>query len=119
MFRLALKRGLAEGWGDFRPFLCSFVNTVNWGWTQLRPDLRPMFEIGAAELWVAARMALDATAFEGLDESGFTPPDFAFHVRRKLDRLVPTERNFGLAHLDSIRMHPSIMRALARPGVAR
>lgn len=114
MFRMALKRGMTEGWGDFRPMLASFVNTVNWSWAKLRPDLRPAFEQGAAELWVAARQVVDASAFDGLGDERFSPPDFGFYCRLQLDRISHLPPTYGHAYLDSIRMHPSAVRYLAR-----
>lgn len=54
MFRLALRRGLAEGWPDFGPVLTSFIHTVNWATEGLRPNLVATFVKGAAELWVIA-----------------------------------------------------------------
>lgn len=110
MFRMALKRGVTEGWNDFRPMLSSFVNTVNWCWTNLRHDLRPAFEQGAAELWVVARCTLDDGSFVGLGDESFAPPDFGFYCRRYSDRLRHLDRNYGNAYLDSIQMHPSIVR---------
>lgn len=114
MFRMALKRGITEGWNDFRPMLSSFVNTVNWCWTNLRHDLRPAFEQGAAELWVAARCTLDDGSFVGLGDESFAPPDFGFYCRRYSDRLRHLDRNYGNAYLDSIQMHPSIVKSLTR-----
>ena len=95
MFRLVLKRGVSEGWNDFRPVLASFVKTVNWGWTNLCADLRPAFELGAAELWACAQASLDQGAFSGLTDDQFAPPDFAYHAGHFRDKL----RQIGRAHV--------------------
>ena len=110
MFRLVLKRGISEGWNDFRPVLTSFIRTVNWCWTNLRADLRPAFERGAAELWAYANCALDAQAFHGLDDGLFAPPDFAFYARNFRDKLRLLDRSYGSVYLDSINMHPAMLR---------
>ncbi len=114
MFRLMLKRGVTEGWDDFGPMLRSFVNTVNWCWTGLRPDLRPAFERGAAELWVYAQNALDPAAFRGLPDEGFVPPDFAYYVRKLHAKMTPLDRSYGNVYLDSIDMHAGMVKARLR-----
>ena len=116
MFRMVLKRGITEGWNDFRPMLASYVKTVNWCWTSLRADLKPAFEQGAAELWVLARFTLDDGSFAGLGDDQFLPPDFGHYCRRATDRLRHLDRNYGHAYLDSILMHPGTVRALMRNG---
>jgi glycosyltransferase involved in cell wall biosynthesis len=110
MFRMVLKRGITEGWNDFRPTLSSFVRTVNWCWSHLRPDLRPAFERGAAELWAYAHGALEASAFEELGDDQFAPPDFAYHVRTFRARLRVLDGSYGGVYLDSIDMHPTMLR---------
>ncbi len=110
MFRLVLKRGVTEGWRDFHPVLKSFVNTVNWCWSGLRPDLRPAFERAAAELWVHAGFALGAEVFADLPAAGFAPPDFGFlatQLRRKLTGIGPS---LGGVYLDAIEMHAGLVR---------
>lgn len=118
MFRMVLKRGITEGWNDFRPMLASYVKTVNWCWSSLRADLKPAFEQGAAELWVLARFTLDEGSFAGLGDEQFLPPDFGHYCRRATDRLRHLDRNYGHAYLDSILMHPGTVRALSRNGLA-
>ena len=118
MFRLVLKRGVSEGWNDFRPVLASFVRTVNWCWNNLRADLRPAFERGAAELWAYARTTLDHEAFHGLADDQFAPPDFAYYARNFRDKLQLLDRSYGSAYLDSIDMHPAMLHVpgCGRPG---
>ena len=108
MFRLVLKRGISEGWNDFRPVLSSFVKTVNWCWNVLRADLRPAFVRGAAELWAYARITLPGDAFDGLHDDQFAAPDFAYHTRGFQDRLQHLDRSYGAVYLDSIDMHPAM-----------
>ncbi len=110
MFRMVLKRGISEGWNDFRPMLSSFVRTVNWCWNHLRPDLRPAFERGAAELWAYAHAALETSAFEGIGDDQFAPPDFAYHARTFRARLRLLEGSYGSVYLDSIDMHPTMLQ---------
>ena len=110
MFRLVLKRGVSEGWNDFRPVLSSFIRTVNWSWGKLRVDLRPAFERGAAELWAYARTTLDPAAFDGLSEDQFAPPDFAFYAKNFRDKLRALDRSYGAVYLDSIDMHPAMLQ---------
>ena len=114
MFRMMLKRGVIEGWTDFRPMLRSYVNTVNWCWTGLRLDLRPAFENGAAELWVYALNTLDPAAFHDLPDDAFVPPDFAYHVRRLRAKLQPLQQSYGNIYLDSIDMHVGIVKSIGR-----
>ena len=116
MFRLVLKRGVSEGWNDFRPVLASFHKTVNWCWSQLRADLRPAFERGAAELWAYAQATLDHGAFDGLADDQFAPPDFAFYVRGFRDKLRLLDRSYGSIYLDSIDMHPAMLKGPGKAG---
>lgn len=109
MFRMILKRGVSEGWNDFRPALQSYINTVNWCWSGLRPDLRPAFVKGAAELWVYANNTLGAHSFNGLPLDLFTPPDFIFYVNGFRDRLSALDHSYGSIYLDSINMHPGMV----------
>ena len=109
MFRLVLKRGITEGWTEFRPLMASYVRTVNWAWHSLRPDLRPAFEQGAAELWAWAGLVLDPFAFDGTSDTHFAPPEFALVVRQFRDRLRLLDRSYGAVYLDSINMHPAMV----------
>lgn len=111
MFRLMLKRGVTEGWNDFRPMLRSFVNTVNWCWSGLRADLRPAFERGAAELWVYAQITLDPAAFADLPDEKFIPPDFPYYVRKLRTKLRPLEQSYGSIYLDSFDMHTVMVKS--------
>ncbi|MBC7737655.1 MAG: FkbM family methyltransferase [Candidatus Saccharibacteria bacterium] len=113
MFRMILKRGVNEGWNDFRPVLQSFINTVNWCWTGLRPDLRPAFVKGAAELWTYANCALEPHNFNGLSPDQFAPPDFGFYANGFRERFAALDRSYGSIYMDSINMHPDM---LASPG---
>lgn len=120
MFRMMLKRGVTEGWNDFRPMLRSFVNTVNWCWHGLRVDLRPAFERGAAELWVYAQITLDPAAFRDLPNEAFAPPDFPYYVRKLRDKLKPLEHSYGSIYLDSFDMHTVMIKsAQGRPAAGK
>jgi FkbM family methyltransferase len=118
MFRLMLKRGVTEGWNDFRPMLRSYINTVNWCWNGLRVDLRPAFERGAAELWVYAQITLDATAFRDLPTESFAPPDFPYYVRKLRAKLKPLEQSYGSIYLDSFDMHTVMIKSAQGQQVA-
>jgi glycosyltransferase involved in cell wall biosynthesis len=121
MFRMVLKRGVNEGWNDFRPVLTSFIKTVNWCHASLRPDLRPAFLRGAAELWAYARNTVGHGAFEGLGEDQFDPPDFGFYLRRFHEKLTPVQHSYGNVYLDSIDMHPTMLHhaSPAKPGAGK
>ena len=109
MFRMILKRGVTEGWNDFRPALQSYINTVNWCWTGLRADLRPAFVRGAAELWIYACNVLTPENFNGLSLDQFFPPDFVFYANDFRGRLAALDKSYGSIYLDSINMHPSML----------
>lgn len=114
MFRLLLKRGASDGWSDFAPMLRSFINTVNWIYPNLRPDLRPAFIKGAAELWVYARKTLGEVVFAALPTSAFLPLDFGFHVAVLEERLKGFGPSYGWAYLDSFEMHVPMMKSLRK-----
>ena len=118
MFRVVLKRGVSEGWNDFRPVLASFIRTVNWCWHHLQADLRPAFERGAAELWAYAETALDRGAFHGLAEDQFAPPDFSFYLRGARDRLRGLNGTYGSVYLDSIDMHAAMQPGSGQGGTS-
>lgn len=110
MFRLALKRGLQEGWPSFAPLLRSYVNTIDWTHGGLRDDLRPQFLAAAAELWVLMQKALGARAFDDFPDTVFVTDGFgeqADRVRRRLDGLGGSH---AFAWLDSAMMHADILR---------
>lgn len=111
MFRLMLKRAMAEGWNDFTPLLRSFVNTVNWITAKLRPDLRPAFLRGAAELWVYARKALGDLPFQDLPISVFEPADFSHHAGVLETRLKHLDASYAWTYLDSFEMQVPMMKA--------
>ncbi|MFT7595548.1 MAG: FkbM family methyltransferase [Paracoccaceae bacterium] len=111
MFRMMLKRGLAEGWNDFDPILKSFVNTVNWINGGLRPDLKPDFIRGAAELWVYMQKALGPAPFERFDKTSFDAVDFDYHVQAYTDKLAGLSVSFMWGYLDSAVMHVDAVRA--------
>lgn len=113
MFRMMLKRGMTEGWNDFHPMLRSFVNTVNWCWSGLRPDLRPAFEKGAAELWVYAQNTLPAATFNDLPITAFVPPDFGYYVQTLRSKLKPLDQTLGSIYLDSFEMHTAMIKSVA------
>jgi glycosyltransferase involved in cell wall biosynthesis len=112
MFRMLLKRGLNEGWNDFNPILQSFVNTVNWIHGGLRPELKPDFIQGAAELWVYMKKALGPAAFAKFGDAGFDAADFSFHVQHYTDKLSGLGVSFMWGYLDSVRMHVDAVRAM-------
>ena len=105
MYRLVLRRALAEGWNDLGPLLASYVNTVNWSCGQLERGLRPRFVRAAAELWVVMRLALGEAAFAGLPETAVQVPDFAHYVAVLQGRLAGLPASHAWACLDSIEMH--------------
>lgn len=115
MFRMMLKRGLSEGWNNFDPVLQSYVNTVNWIHGGLRPDLKPEFIKGAAELWVYMQKALGPAPFARFDQTSFTAVDFGFHVQHYTDKLEGLGTSFMWSYLDSALMHVDAVRANQKP----
>lgn len=111
MFRLILKRGLTEGWNNFPPVLRSYVNTVNWSWSALRPDLQPLFAKAAAELWVFMQKALDPASFGDLPDSGFAITDFSHYTAQLHARLHDIGPSYGWAYLDGIDLHVPMIKA--------
>lgn len=110
MFRLALKRGLQEGWADFAPLLRSYVNTIDWTHGGLRDDLKAPFLAAGAELWVLMEKALGAETFRDFPDTVFVTEGLgeqADRVRRRLDGLDDSP---AFAWLDSAMMHADILR---------
>lgn len=112
MFRLVLKRGIADGWGRFDAVLTSYINTVNWISSKIRPDLHAPFVKGAAELWVYARKILGTQVFEDLPLSMFHAVDFAEHVVALESRLVDFQGSYAWAYLDSFEMQVPMMKSV-------
>ncbi len=112
MFRLVLKRGLAEGWERFDAVLTSYINTVNWISAKLRPNLRIAFVKGAAELWVYARKSLAEEVFRDLPVSLFHPPEFAGYVSGLEERLKRFPNSYAWTYLDSFEMQVPLMKSL-------
>lgn len=110
MFRLILKRGLAEGWNEFGPIVQSYVNTINWIEPGLRADLRPLFIEGAAELWVLMTKALKPAIFEAIGPEAVANPNFIEHVRLTEARLTGLPSSFIWGYLDSPLMHVEAVR---------
>jgi len=111
MFRLILKRGLTEGWNNFPPVLRSYVNTVNWCWSGLRPDLKPVFAKAAAELWVYMQKALGPALFGDLPDSVFGITDFSHYTAQLHARLQDIGASYGWAWLDGIDLHAPMIKA--------
>ena len=115
MFRLVLKRALAEGWNNLAPVIRSYVNTVKWIHSGLRRDLKPIFVQAAAELWVYMEKAIGRGAFAGLDADPFAEiVDFAFHAERVRSRIGGLGDSFAFAYLDSAGMHVPMVRAMQK-----
>ena len=112
IFRLMLKRALSEGWNEFEPLLRSYVNTANWCWQGLRPDLRPGFVRSAAELWVYMQKSLPPAAFAALPDSEFLLPDFAHYTAQMHQRLQGLGPSHGWAHLDALGMQVPMVAAV-------
>lgn len=110
MFRMMVKRGIREGWSDFRALGQSFVNTVNWIHGGLRPDLKPEFLRGAAELWALMGKTLGYGAFGDIPLSAFTAPDFQFHVAHYENTLSNFHTMYAWIYLDGTRMHAPLMK---------
>lgn len=112
MFRLVLKRGLAEGWLEFETVLTSYVHTVNWISGKLGPDLRAPFVKGAAELWVYARKAFGDKVFADLPVSMFQAHDFAPQVAALEEKLRPFGQSYAFTYLDAFEMQVPLMKSL-------
>lgn len=110
MFRMMVKRGIREGWNDFRALGQSFVNTVNWIHGGLRPDLKPEFLRGAAELWALMGKTLGYGAFGDIPLSKFNAPDFQFHVAHYETTLRDFHTMYAWIYLDGTRMHAPLMK---------
>jgi len=112
VFRLVLKRSLAEGWNDFQPILRSYVNTVNRIHAGLRDDLQQTFLKGAAELWVYMQKSLGADTFVGLEENAVTTEEFTTHVAEYHEKLKHIGESYAWANLDAMEMQPEIVRRI-------
>ncbi len=112
MYRLVIKRGIAEGWGRFDIILSSYINTINWISAKLRPDLYAPFVKGAAELWVYARKGLEADVFKNLSVDLFHPAEFAGHVSAFEEKLKRFPNSYAWAYLDSFEMQVPLMKSL-------
>ena len=111
MYRMALKRAIAEGWADFTPIVASFASTINWTAQTIRPDLRPRFLRGAAELWVLIGKALGSTVYKRADQSAVTAPEFADYVEEFTGRYRAYDQSYSWVHLSTIEMSPDLVRA--------
>lgn len=116
MFRLALKRGLQEGWNGFEPLLRSYVNTVDWTHGGLRPDLATPFLEAAGELWVIMEKALGAWAFRDFPDSVFATKGMHEHAERVRRNLRGIGDSHAFAWLDSANMHAGLVRHSAARG---
>ena len=110
MFRMMVKRGIQEGWNDFSSLAKSYVNTVNWIHDGLRPDLKPKFLKGAAELWAMMLKTLGAGALSNVSEKDFNPPDFGFYVAQVQSALQSHYVQYAWIYLDSVSMHAPMMK---------
>jgi hypothetical protein len=114
MFRLIGKRAVAEGWNDLVPVMQSFVNTVNWVHRGLRPDLKPLFLKGAAELWVMLELSFGRAAFGPVAAEAVEAWDFRHHAETVRRRLGTRAGGYGWVHLDGWTLHPDMVRARGR-----
>ena len=109
-FRMVVKRGIQEGWGNFQPILRSFINTVNWSWEQLAPSLRPSFVTAAAELWVLLEKTLGEMAISELSEDSFKPPEFSSQIAHFRVKLSDCGTQYSWIYLDSFNMHVPMLK---------
>ena len=110
MFRMALRRGLTEGWSDFRPLMISYIHTINWSTDNLPEALAPDFLRGAAELWVLAGKILPDLDRRRLVAGGFGHPAMAEAISRLETLLADLPASAAYAHLDALQWHAGIMR---------
>ncbi|MCC6306593.1 MAG: FkbM family methyltransferase [Rhodobacteraceae bacterium] len=116
MFRLLARRALAEGWNGMGPIVRSYVNTLNWNWANLRPDLQAPFAAAAAELWAVLEGALGPAAFAGVAAGEVRATGFAPALRQVRTRLAGRAAGEALAFLDSCALHTPLVRAgIGRP----
>ena len=113
MFRLALKRGLQEGWNQFAPLLRSYVNTVDWTYDKLRQDLKAPFLQAASELWVAMEKALGPSEFREFPDSTFATEGFQEQADRVRRNLHGIGGSHAFAWLASAMMHADMLKILA------
>ncbi|MGI3166852.1 glycosyltransferase [Pseudooceanicola sp. 200-1SW] len=114
MYRLILRRAVAEGWSDFRPVAASFFNTLEWSYRGLRPDLAedlgPALLRGAAELWVYM-LKVFGPDLEGAGRPGDLPDLFAQTAARLSRQLDGVGNSYVFAYLDAPQMHVDMVRA--------
>jgi glycosyltransferase involved in cell wall biosynthesis len=114
MYRLVLRRAVQEGWEDFAPFVCSFVNTLNWTIENLRPDLQEAFINGGAELWSMMAKVFPDGPFEKLEQDGLQHDELRAAIEASHCRLSPFDCSHSWAFLDAVAMHPDLVRNAAR-----
>lgn len=110
MFRSMVKRGIREGWNTFSSLLTSYVNTVNWIHGGLRPDLKPKFLQGAAQLWVLMQQSLGPFEFARLPDTVFAAEDFHFYAERYRASLKGSHILYSWIYLDAGEMHAPILK---------
>ncbi|PJE33244.1 putative glycosyltransferase EpsJ [Pseudooceanicola marinus] len=110
MYRLILRRAVAEGWSDFRPVAVSFFHTLEWSHAGLRPDLREGFLRGAAELWVYM-LKVWGPDLEPFARNRALPDSFAREVKRVARQLDAFGDSYVFAYLDAPQMHVDMVRA--------
>jgi glycosyltransferase involved in cell wall biosynthesis len=110
MFRMALKRGLAEGWQDFRPLLRGFVHTVNWVTADLRPDLIDRFREGAAEFWAMVDKIFGPRIMAEHPDRDFHDPILLDRMRHHKAVWDELPRGSAYAVLDSVLWQAPMVR---------
>lgn len=111
MFRSIMLRALEESWSNIDMVIQSLLNTMQWSYGGLRPDLKPIYVEAAVEFVATVQKAY-----------GFTVPPqklravgidgFDFLVKRRAYDMRHDPVNYGIMQQDDWRWHPEMIRMM-------
>lgn len=111
MFRSILLRALDENWPDISSVARSLLNTLNWSYSGLQDDLKPLYQEATAEFLAIVTKTFDHRfTSQDLENTGIEGLEFL--LSRHVQRMEMAPVNYGFMRLESWRWQPEFIRMM-------
>lgn len=109
MFQMLIKRSIAEGWPNFRPYAESIIDCIGWSSSILRDDLVDSFLLSGARFCVGMAKCYQPAIVEDILDR-VEHPDFRYHYEREKQKYADIAPGAFWAFFNGTLYHPDIIR---------